>query len=102
MAKPPIVLLPKDPKDIYALQALYRGEAPPDQQIRALKCIIEELAGADDMTFDPDNDRNTCFAEGRRSVGRAIRITCTTSVEKIMAAERRIAARKTKPTPKKG
>ncbi len=59
-------------EDAGALQALNRGEAEPHQQQRAMKYIIEVLAGAYDMSFRPESDRSTCFAEGRRFVGNRI------------------------------
>ena len=54
--------------DAGALQALQRGDASPDMQQRALKYVIEVLAGTYDMSYR-DNDRDTTFAEGRRFVG---------------------------------
>lgn len=61
--------------DAVAMQALVAGEATPEQQMRALKWIIEKAAGAYDQTFWPggeDGRRNTDFAEGRRFVGNSI------------------------------
>ena len=56
--------------DAGALQALMRGDASKDQQMRALKWVIETAAGAYDMSFRPgDSSRETDFAEGRRFVG---------------------------------
>lgn len=55
--------------DASALQSLGRGDASPDQQRRALRYIIERLAGTYDLSFRPTSDRDTCFAEGRRFVG---------------------------------
>ena len=56
--------------DASALQAMARGDATKDQQIRALKWVIELAAGTYDMSYRPgDTSRDTDFAEGRRSVG---------------------------------
>jgi hypothetical protein len=55
--------------DAGALQALARGEALPHQQQRALDFIIKSLAGTYDMSYRPESDRDTSFAEGRRFVG---------------------------------
>ena len=57
-----------DKADAGAIQALNRGEAAPHQQQRAMKYIVEVLCGTYDMSFRP-NDRDTCFAEGKRAVG---------------------------------
>lgn len=56
--------------DASALQALIGGAATKDQQMRALKWVIESAAGTYDMSYRPgDTSRDTDFAEGRRSVG---------------------------------
>jgi len=54
--------------DAAALQALQRGDANEHQQQRALKFIVEKLAGAYDLSYRPDSDQ-TVFAEGKRFVG---------------------------------
>ena len=56
-------------EDAGAIQALMRGQAEPHQQQRALKYIIETLCSTYDMSYRPDGDRDTCFAEGKRFVG---------------------------------
>lgn len=56
------------PADISAIQALQRGSATADQQKRALDYIIN-LAGTYDLSYRPDNPRDTDFAEGKRYVG---------------------------------
>lgn len=55
--------------DVYAMQALARGEASEGQQKRALKWIIEKAAMTYDEPFVPDNARVTDNLLGRRSVG---------------------------------
>lgn len=55
--------------DAYAFQALARGDCPPHLQQRALKFVIEQLAGTYDQSFRPESERATAFAEGRRFVG---------------------------------
>lgn len=57
-----------EPADISAIQALQRGDASPDQQRRALDYIIN-LAGTYDLSYRPESDRDTTFAEGKRFVG---------------------------------
>lgn len=66
--------------DVAALQALLRGEATPDQQIRAINYIVVALCGVNEMSFraGPDGERETAFAEGRRFVGH--RITTMTKI----------------------
>lgn len=51
-----------------AIQALNRGEATPEQQQAALKCIIEKISGYYDEPFCPDNASVTSYHCGRRSV----------------------------------
>ena len=57
-----------EPPDVSAIQALNRGDATPDQQKRALDFIVR-LAGTYDLSYRPDSDRDTAFAEGKRFVG---------------------------------
>ena len=58
-----------DDADAGAVQALARGDAGPEQQKRALDWIINLACGTYDLSFSPDSDRATSFAEGRRFVG---------------------------------
>ena len=60
---------PYEPIDIASIQALAHGVANEQQQARALKWIIEILCGTYDLSFRPDSERETAFAEGRRFVG---------------------------------
>lgn len=57
-----------EPADVVAIQALSRGEATPDQQKRALDYVIG-AAGTYDLSYRPNSDRDTAFAEGKRHVG---------------------------------
>jgi hypothetical protein len=50
--------------DAYALQALFRGEASKEQQIRAMDWIINVACKAYDQHYF-DNDRDTVFALGK-------------------------------------
>ena len=61
-----------DLADTSALQALAEGKASEHQQKRALDWIITKASGAYDMSFRPDNERVTAFAEGKRFVGLSI------------------------------
>lgn len=58
--------------DVGAVQALASGTASPDQQRRALDWIITAASATYDQSFNPDSDRLTSFAEGRRFVGNQI------------------------------
>jgi hypothetical protein len=55
--------------DFVALKALQAGTATPEQQQRALKWLIENACGTYDLSYRPESDRETAFAEGRRFVG---------------------------------
>lgn len=70
MKAPPQLVPPDyDIADVEAFQALQRGDASPHLQRRALDWIINKAAGTYDLSFSPDSDRLTNFAEGRRYVG---------------------------------
>jgi len=51
------------------IQALNRGDATPQMQQDALKYIINTICRTYDMSYHPESDRDTSFAEGRRFVG---------------------------------
>jgi hypothetical protein len=55
--------------DATAIQAVAKGEASPEQQQRAMRFIVEEVAATYQSTYIPGSDRDTAFAEGRRHVG---------------------------------
>src|SRR6185437_11911050 len=55
--------------DAGAIQALMRGDAAAHQQQRAIKFIVEQVCGTYDLSYRSASDRDTCFAEGKRSVG---------------------------------
>ncbi len=61
--------VPYGAKEVRLIQALARGDATAQMQQDALKFIIEVVAGTYDMSFRPESERDTCFAEGRRYVG---------------------------------
>ena len=58
-----------DKADAAALQALQDGTATEHQQKRALDWIIRKAAATYDLSFSPEGERLTSFAEGRRFVG---------------------------------
>lgn len=55
-----------------ALQALHRGEANAEQQKKALAVIIHKICAVYDETFSLDNERLSCWYQGRRSAGNYI------------------------------
>lgn len=58
-----------DTADASALQALERGEATAEQQIRAIKWWVNKCALTYDMSYRPGDPHDTSFAEGRRFCG---------------------------------
>ena len=58
-----------EPADVGAIKALAAGVANDFQQKRALRWIIETVCGTYDLSFRPQSERESCFAEGRRFVG---------------------------------
>jgi len=89
-----MTILPKDIADSYAIQAFMRGEANEAQQKRAAKCIVEEICGTYDMTFDPASNRQSDFNEGKRHVGRVLVGIANISLGVIQEAEKNIEKRK--------
>lgn len=99
--RPPAVWLPRDLSDAYAIRAVSKGEADETAQKRALRCIVEEISGTYAMTYDPASDRNSCFAEGRRSVGRAIVGMLNIDLNAVKAAEERLTKQRIAPRGKR-
>ena len=89
-----ISFLPKDIADSYAIQALFKGIANEAQQKRVVKCLVEEICGTYAMTFDPKSERESCFNEGKRHVGRALVGIANISLGVIQEAEKKIEKRK--------
>ena len=73
--------------DCAAFIALARGEAAPEQQRRALDWIIREAAGTYDLSYRPDSERATAFAEGKRFVG--LQIVKLTQNETLASVEKK-------------
>ena len=63
---------PYDESVTGSLKALHAGVANAGQQQRALKWIIEALCGTYDLSYRPESDRDSSFAEGKRFVGMQI------------------------------
>lgn len=64
---------PFDIADAQALKAMNEGVAEPHQQQRAIQWITKVAARLNRLSFDPESERATAFAEGRRFVGMQIR-----------------------------
>jgi hypothetical protein len=69
--------------DATAIQALAQGTAEPEQQIRALRYIVEGLCRTYDLSYRPDSERNTIFAEGKRFVGLQIVTITKTNLSRM-------------------
>lgn len=73
MKKPTVVHpwhpAPYEDADVYAIKALAAGKASEGQQQRALNWIINVACATYDLSFRPESDRETVFAEGKRHVG---------------------------------
>lgn len=73
--------------DVSAIKAMAAGTATPEQQQRAMKWIIETNCGTYDVSYRPDSDRDTTFAEGKRFVGLQIVKLLKLDIEKIKRTE---------------
>lgn len=84
-AKLPTYLVPAPItiKEAGAIQALARGEAMPHQQVDILKWIVNQLCQTYDLSFSPEGDRETAFAEGRRFVGLQLVKMTVIDIEKL-------------------
>ena len=89
-----MTILPKDIADSYAIQAFMRGEANEAQQKRAAKCLVEEICGTYAETYDPKSERDSCFNQGKRHVGRVLVGIANISLGVVQEAEKKIEKRK--------
>jgi hypothetical protein len=67
----------------YDLQALSTGTANKEQQIAALKYIVENIASAYNERFDASNNVFNNYESGRRSVGHAIAQICKLNLAEV-------------------
>jgi hypothetical protein len=65
-----------------AIQAVAEGRADEDQQRRAIKAIVEGVCQTYELSYSPDSERDSAFAEGKRFVGlqiaKLLRLNLTT------------------------
>lgn len=70
--KPPIPVPDWEDADAYAMQALERGEATPEQQKRALTWIVNNACDTYGFPMNPESDRLSAVWLGRVFVGKQI------------------------------
>lgn len=52
-----------------AIQAVADGRASDEQQRLAFRTIVEDICGLGDISYSPDDPRETDVSEGKRMVG---------------------------------
>lgn len=52
-----------------SVRSLFEGKASEGQQKRFVDWLLFEVCGVRDLSFRPDSERDTSFAEGKRFVG---------------------------------
>lgn len=75
---------------VAAIKAMAEGKARPDQQVRVLNFLLQDLCRTYDLSFRPDDmggDRETAFAEGRRFVGLQLRRVLDTPFVQLVGRE---------------
>jgi hypothetical protein len=55
--------------DAHAIQAVMDGRADEEQQKRAIRAIVEGVCQTYELSYSPDSELDTVFAEGKRFVG---------------------------------
>lgn len=86
---PPFFRADYELADVSALQALQNGNADADQQKRALDWVLNQASRIKEVTFQPDSDRASAFAEGRRYVGLQIAKLLSLSTRDLLLLEQR-------------
>lgn len=54
---------------VYAIKALEKGAATPEQQKLFLHLLLNGVCQTYNLSYHPNNERDSCFAEGKRFVG---------------------------------
>ena len=67
-ANAPYLPAPLNTTIVYAVKGLVGGEATPEQQGALVNWLLFEVCRKDDLSFRPDSERDTAFAEGKRFV----------------------------------
>jgi hypothetical protein len=84
---------PFEVADAQAVQSLARGQASADQQTRVLALLINGLCGTYDLSYRPDGDRDTAFAEGKRFVGLQLVKLTAVNISELERIERDLKRR---------
>lgn len=66
-----------DKADAISLQAVAGGYADEHQQRRAMEWIIFKACAFNDISYRPDSERDSSFAEGKRFVAQQINALLT-------------------------
>lgn len=61
-----------DKQVVIAFQMVHEGKGSPGQQQMVIDYVINEICRTYDMSYFPDNQRDTDFAEGKRFVGNEV------------------------------
>ena len=77
--------------DLHAVRAWVNGHATEEQQKRSAAFVIETISRTYAVSFHPESDRLTSFAEGMRRVGQIIVYMANDAPTETSAAK--IAAR---------
>ena len=73
--------------ELHAVRAWVNGHATEEQQKRSAAFVIEKASRTYAVSFHPDSDRLTAFAEGMRRVGQIIVYMANDAPSKIPAAK---------------
>lgn len=80
---PVLQTAPWDEADVSSLQALANGTANAEQQKRALNWIIYKACHFDDLSYRPDSERDSAFADGSRFVALQVNALLTTNLRSL-------------------
>ena len=72
VARTPWIVTEPDISVTAAIKAVAYGTADPEQQMRAMRWILEVCSGGG-WAYRPEGDRETCIALGMQRVGEAIK-----------------------------
>jgi hypothetical protein len=73
--------------EIYAIKALKTGEATPEQQMVALRVIVNKFSRTHDLLFVPECERQSAFLNGRAFVGTQVLKILNVPIGKLLGED---------------
>lgn len=85
----PLLALPiLDEHEVYAIKALNKGEATPEQQIKSIDVILKKFCRINQLSYVEGDQSARDFNEGRKKVGFDLLTIITEPTQKLITKEK--------------